>query len=272
MERSHNLPDLNRLSIVAGLIVLFYSMIPFVTLPAEELVIALPGFVFSLRIDFGTVISFLVALLAAFGSAWLIQLHPAKHKQLVLQHGFIPALTAWVIGVPLNSLERGPEWWVVLTLGAALLVLVLISEYIVVDKTSMAHLPASMGLTAVSFALYLMLAIAIRAAGLRLYLMLPALVITLALLIFRTLDLRNQGGTRNIFWMASISIFISQIVVGFHYLPIKPLTFGLILVALSYGLTSFSANYEEGQQGRLLWVEPLSLMAVLLSMAIIIPG
>ncbi len=272
MERSLTFPDLNRLSTVAGVIVLFYAMIPFVQIPAEQIAINLPSVVFALDVDFGSLISLFVAILAALGSDWLIQLHPLKEKRSFLQHGFIPALTAWVIGVPLNSLESGPEWWIVLTFGAALLVLVLISEYIVVDKNSVAHLPASMGLTIVSFSLYLMLAIAIRASSLRLFLMLPVLVGALALLVLRALYLRNQGGKRNIFWTAAISFFVGQIVIGMHYLPLKPLTFGLIIVAISLGLNTFAINYEEGLQGRMLWFEPFLLLIVLLALAVIIPG
>ncbi len=272
MDRSLTFPDLNRLSIIAGVIVLFYAIIPFVTIPAEQIAINLPPFVFALDVNFGSLISLLVAILAALGSDWLIQSHPSREKRSLLQHGFIPSLTAWVIGVPLNSLEGGPEWWIVLTLGAALLVLILLSEYIVVDKNSVAHLPASMGLTIVSFSLFLMLAIAVRASSLRLFLMLPVLVGSLALLVFRALYLRNQGGKRNIFWMAAISLFAGQIVIGMHYLPLKPLTFGLIIVAISLGLTTFAINFEEGQQGRMLWFEPFLLLFVLLSLAVIIPG
>ncbi|OJX46115.1 MAG: hypothetical protein BGO78_04320 [Chloroflexi bacterium 44-23] len=272
MDQAHTFPNLNRLSIVVGVIVLFYATIPFVQLPAEKISINLPLVVFALDINFGVVISLFVAFLAALGTDWLIQSHPIKHNQSLLQHGFIPALTAWVIGVPLNSLESGPEWWIVLTLGAGLLVLVLISEYIVVDKNSSAHLPASMGLTIVSFALYLMLAIAVKASSFRLFLMAPALVFTLSLLILRALFLRTQGGIKNIYWTAAIAIFVGQIVIGLHYLPLKPLTFGLIIVAIALGLTIFAINFEEGQQGRLLWFEPVLLMFSLLTLAIIIPG
>lgn len=272
MENSRNLPDQTRLSIVAGVIVLSYAMIPFAHLPAQNITIRLPFAVFSLNLEFGTLLSFFVALLAALGSDWLIQLHPHRQKNSLVQHGFLPALTALVIGVPLNSLHSGPEWWIVLALGAGLQVLILIAEYIVVDNSSVAHLPAAMGLTTVSFSLYLILAIALRAAGVRLYLLLPALVFSVGLLVYRTLNLRNPGGTRNIFWVAAISIFIGQIVIGLHYLPLRPLTFGLITVSFAYALTTFSSNFEEGHQGRFLWFEPLFLFLLLLSLSIFIHG
>ncbi len=272
MENSTNLPDQTRLSIVAGVIVLTYAMIPFAHLPAQSLALRLPFGIFSINLEFGTILSFFVAVLAALGSDWLIQLHPHRQKNSLIQHGFLPALTALVIGVPLNSLQSGPEWWIVLALGAGLQVLVLISEYIVVDNSSVAHLPATMGLTTISFSLYLILAIALRAAGVRLYLLLPALVFSLGLLVFRTLNLRNPGSTRNIFWVAAISLFIGQIVIGLHYLPLRPLTFGLLTVSFAYALTAFSSNYEEGHQGRLLWVEPLFLFILLFSLAIFIRG
>jgi hypothetical protein len=74
-----------------------------------------------------------------------------------------------------------------------LLILVFVAEYIVFDLSDARHVPAIVGLTAVSFALYLILIIAVRAAGLRLYLLLPALVIPIGLVSLRTLYLRLGG-------------------------------------------------------------------------------
>jgi hypothetical protein len=70
---------------------------------------------------------------------------------------------------------------------------VFIAEFIVVDYSDTRHAPATMGLTAVGFALYLIVAIAVRAAHLRLYLALPALVIPMGLVMLRTLHLRLSG-------------------------------------------------------------------------------
>jgi len=270
MERTSNLPDTNRLSIVSGVIILLYSMIPFVEFPTQQININLAIVVLNFSLNFSTIISFLVAILAALGSDWLIQSHPHRDSRSLIRHGFIPALTAWVIGVPLSSLSIGPEWWAVLALGGVLLVLVFIAEYIVVDPHSSVNIPASMGLTAVSFALYLTLAITVHAAGLRLFLLVPALVISLFLLVLRSINLRSPSGRWNYYWTIGISLFIGQVVIGLHYLPVKPLFFGLIIVAISYPLTIFASNLEEGLIGRKLWGEPIFLFVVFSTFALFI--
>jgi len=262
VEKSLNLPDTNRLSIVSGAIILLYSMIPFVDFPSQQINFNLAIVVLNFSLNFSTVISLLVAILAALGSDWLIQSHPHRESRSLIRHGFIPALTAWVIGVPLSSLSIGPEWWAVLALGGLLLVLVFVAEFIVVDPHSSLNIPASMGLTAVSFALYLTLAITVHAAALRLFLLVPALVFSLFLLILRSINLRSASGRWNYFWSIGISIFIGQFVIGLHYLPVKPLFFGLIIVAISYPLTIFASNLEEGLIDRKLWGEPIFLFMV----------
>ena len=184
MEESNQLPDFNRLSIISAVIILAYALVPFVQIPTQTLAIRFPWVVFDFKLDFAAIVSILVAILAAFGSDWLIHSHPQKQEQSIIQHGLIPALTAWVIGVPLSFLEVGIEWWVVVGLGGLLLVFVLVAEYLVVDPNSPAHLPASLGLTVISFALFLVLAIALQSSGERLFIIFPALTITLFFLLF----------------------------------------------------------------------------------------
>jgi len=168
MQVRQHLPDANRLSVVTATILLAYALTPFVKLPGQEFDIQLPGFLLQIRLNFNTVVSVLVALLAAAGTDWLMQGHPTASGVARLPNWLLPALTAWAIGVPLTTLEVSTAWWGVFALGGLLLIMVLVAEYIVVDPTDLRHTPASVGLIAVSFALYLVLAISLRASSLRL--------------------------------------------------------------------------------------------------------
>ena len=271
MDETNQLPDFGRLSIISAVIILAYALVPFVQIPPQSIVIRLPWAIFNLNFDFGTLVSILVALLAAIGVDWLIQTHPNKEGQTLVRHGMVPALTAWLIGVPLSLLEVGLEWWVVVGLGGILLTFVFVAEYLVVDSKSNAHLPASLGLTAISFALYLVLAITLQAAGVRLFLLLPALVITLFFLISRSLYLRTSGDW-NWFWSAGIAFFVGQLALGLHYLPIQPLTFGLILVSVSYPLTLLIAGVKDGRRGVSLYSEPIIMFFVLFLLALFTNG
>lgn len=269
MDEHHNLPDANRLSVLAATILLAYAFSPFIKIPERDFAVQLPGFLFLLRFDFATLVSLFAAALAATGADWLLRGHPGLGDQRTLQHWLIPAVTAWAIGVPLNTLELGGQWWVVFAFGGALLVMVFAAEYIVVDANDARQAPATAALTAVSFALYLTLAITIRAAGMRLYLAIPALAITIGLVALRTLYLQLEGRWCYA-WAAGIALAVGQLAMGLHYLPVSPLRFGLLLAGAAYALTSLGGAIEEGRPWRTLWVEPTVMLAVLWGIAFLL--
>lgn len=271
MPKTNQFPDFSRLSIISAVIILAYGLVPFVQIPAQSIAIRLPWVVFNYDLDFGSIVSILVAFLAAFGADWLIQTHPNKGTQTFIRHGLVPALTAWVIGVPLSFLEVGIEWWIVVALGGILLAFILVAEYLVVDSNSEAHLPASLGLTAISFALFLVLAIALQASGMRLFLLVPALSITLFFLVSRSLYLRTAGDW-NWFWSFGVAFFVGQIALGLHYLPIQPLSFGLVLAGIAYPLTLLIIAHKEGKKGFNLLIEPLILFIFLLFLGLVTNG
>jgi len=214
----------------------------------------------------------MVAALAAVGSDWLLRDHPAHFGQALgwrstLQHWILPALTAWVIGFPLNNLSATPEWWIIFAMGGVLLVLVFIAEYSVADVADIRHPAATVVLTALSFSLFLILAIAIRSANFRLYLMLPTLALAAWLVSLRTLYLR-LGGKWFFAWAFVMAVVAGQIAMALHYWPVSPIRFGLILLGPSYALTSLVGGYEEGGPARSWLVEPAVMLALLWGLAI----
>jgi hypothetical protein len=271
MEEHQHLPDTNQLSVLAATILLAYALTPFVRIPETTLALRLPFGIFSLQLNFGTLVSLLTAVLAAVGTDWLLRSHPHPGQGPLLPHGLLPALTAWVIGVPLGNLQMGLQWWAVFAMGGGLLVLVFIAEYIVVDLQDARQGPAAAGLTALSFALYLILAIAARAAGLRLYLLLPLLVSALVLICLRTLYLR-AGGSWHLGWTFGIGVVAAELLVGLQYWPITPLAYGLIVTGLVYALTSVASSMEDGRSWPALLVEPGIVMGLLWGLAFVMGG
>lgn len=271
IDEHQHLPDVNRLSILVAVILLAYALTPFVNLPERALSLQLPGMFIALRFTFPALISVIAAILAGTGSAWLFQNHPHYHDRRARIYWLLPALTAWAVGNTLGTLEVGPEWWAVFALGGALLVLVLLAEYIVLDDYDIRHAPASIGLTAVSFGLYLILAVAARAAGLRLYEILATLVPSMALLSLRTLFLRLNGRWC-IAWALGIALFVGQLAIGLHYFPTPPLRYALLLVGPAYALTSLAGGVEEGRPLRRLWVEPAIMLVAIGALAFLIQG
>ncbi|KAF0108189.1 MAG: hypothetical protein FD147_2363 [Chloroflexi bacterium] len=261
------MPNIDRLSVVTAMILLAYALTAFINFPTQLLNIQLPGFLFTVRINFITFISLVVTVLAAAGSDWLISDHPHYGDENRVQHWLLPAFTALVIGVPLDALRVSPSWWAVFGLGGLLLVGVFISEYIAVDQSDIRYAIARVSLSAVSLALLLVLLIAVRGAGLRLYLVLAAVIPAIGLVSAKTLHLRLGGW--NIAWAIGIALVIVQITAGFFYLPLKPLQFGLVLLGITYGLISLAGNIEEKRAPQTMWIEPLIVFSIFSFIAII---
>ncbi len=267
MEDSHFLPDTDRLSVLAAAIMLAYVLLPLVKIPERLFTVQILGIFFSLHLNFSTITAILSAALAAAGTDWLLRGHPRLGQASTFQHWLLPALTAWVIGVPLSSLAGGWQWWSVLAFGGLMLVLVLVAEYIVVDLTDVRHVLASIGLTAVSFALFLILTISLAAAESRLYVLLPAVMLAIFLVVLRTLYLR-LGGRWCLTWALGIALLVGQFAAGLHYWPLSPLSFGLAVLGLAYALTSVAGGLEEGRPWQSLWFEPAFMLIVLWGLAI----
>ncbi len=266
-EERRFLPDMDRLSILTSVILLAYAVMPFVTLTTPDIVIRIIKAEFIFRLNFSTIISILTSALAAAGMNWLLGDHPHFSRKSGWQHWILPALTAWVIGVPLRTLSIGLQWWVVFAFGGLLLVLVFLAEYIVVDLSDVRHTVASLGLTAVSFALFLVISIAVRAADWRVYLLAPVLSIPAFLVSLRSLYLRLEGHWC-VAWSAGIALFIGQLGIALHYWPIMPLTFGLLILGPAYALTNLAAAIEEERPWHTLWIEPTVMLLLIWGLAV----
>jgi hypothetical protein len=271
MDEHSHLPDINQLSVLIATILLAYALTPFVHIPEIALSLRLPFGVFSYNLNFGTIVSVLTAVLAAVGADWLMRSHPHAQGVPLWLNLLLPALSALTIGVPLGTLAIGLQWWAVFVMGGALLAGVFLAEYIVVDFEDTRHGLATIGLTALSFALYLILAISARAASLRLYLLLPLLVGPLALVSMRTLYLRAGRGW-HFAWSIGIVIVTAEVIVGLQYWPLSPLTYGLILTGLAYGLTSVASAVEDARPWPALLIEPGLIMGLLWTLAFALRG
>ena len=267
MIKPRYLPDTDRLSVLAAMILLAYALARFIDIPAKELAFQLPGVYLTLQFNVRTIVAFLVAGLTASGADWLLRQHPALGSGGTYEHWLLPALTAWVIGIPLFQMPLGPLWWAWFALGGGALMLVLVAEYIVVDPDDVRQPVAAAGLTAVSFALYLTLAIALRFSEMRLYLILPALILAAALVSLRTLHLRLHG-VWAIIPSGLIALLCGQFAAALYYWPLSPVSFGLAVLGPAYALTSLIANLIEQQPLKMAILEPAIVLAVVWSTAL----
>jgi hypothetical protein len=269
-EQHHHLPDSNRLSVMIAAILLVYAITPWIKLPETELALPVLGVDFSIRLNVATLAAALAVALAAAGADWLLRGHPeleGRKSVQTFQHLLLPSLTAWIIAMTLASIESGMRWWSVFAFGSLLLVLILVGEYIVVDLSDARHALATMGLTGVSYALLLVLIITNRASGLRLYLMFPSLFIPVALVVLRAMYLRLSGRWCYA-WSMGIALVVGQLATGLHYTALSPVSFGLLILGLTYGLTSLAGSIEEKRPIRSSWLEPAVMTTILWLLAI----
>jgi hypothetical protein len=271
MQSKASWPDLERLSIVTATIMLAFALTQLISFPAQSFSFTLLGILVDFVLDFSTFVIAFSVFLAAAGIDWLLQSHPEKHRYehpwAFIRHWIVPVLTSLVIGVALTTFAGSLLWWVVYILGSLLLFAVFIAEYSVVAAESNVNPLAMVGLTALSFVLYLLLAIAVFSADIRLYIRLPLLGIGAMMVISRAFYLRL--GKWHTLWAFVNSLIISEIVVGFHYLPLNPIQLGLLLVGAAYALTSVVTAIDEARKSWAFWGEPAAMLLLTLLVSLI---
>ena len=243
-ENRSYLPSADRVGVLIASVLLTFALTRLIQSPQFTLTIELPGFYFAYPLTLGTAMTILAAALTAAGMDWLTRGHPSLGKKPNIEHLMLPTLTTFVIGSPLALLPNGITWWIAFAFGASLLVIVFLAEYITVEPSAPSYAFARAGLTALAYALFLILATSLRFSGVRMFLLFPVVLIVAGLISLRILHL--DGTDRWDFpWALGIGIVCSQIGAGLHYWPLTPIQFGLALTGPLYALTMLSASLTE---------------------------
>jgi hypothetical protein len=208
------------------------------------LAIQFPGFYFAYSLTLGTAMTLMAGGLMATGMDWLLRGHPGLQERRTIDHWMLPTLTALIIGIVLDILPRGPAWWIGLITGAVILVAVLVAEYITVDPGAPLYALAAAGLTALSYALFLLFVISLRLGAARLFLVVPAVFVAAGLVTLRTLHLRFSERW-DFPWALGIGLVCAQAAAGLHYWPLSSLQFGLAVLAPLYALNALASALSE---------------------------
>lgn len=269
MDESRYLPDSDRVGVLTATVLLAFAVTHLIQAPEFNIELQLPGFFLLLPLNLSTAMTVLTAGLTATGMDWLLHSHPSLNGRPTYQWWILPTLTTFVIGVPLSILPGGGTWWVGFLVAGIFLFFVFVAEYVVVDPGAPYYAASIAGLTAVSYTLFLILAVALRYSSARLYLLLPALFLAAFLASLRIVHLRLSGRWEYA-WSVGIAFVCIQIAAGLHYLPLSPIQFGLMLVGLLYSLTSFGMNLLEDQPARRAILEPAVIVSLCWGLAILI--
>lgn len=269
MNERKYLPDSDHIGVLTSTILLAYALSRLIQAPEFNLEVQLPGFYLLLPLNMSTAMSLLTAGLTATGMDWLLRGHPSLNNRRTFQWWILPTLTTFVIGVPLSILPDGAAWWIGFAVGGAFIFFVFLAEYIVVDADAPYYASAMAGLTAISYTLFFILAVALRYSEVRLYILIPALFLAAGFTSLRILHLRFSGRWEYA-WTAGIAFVCIQIAAGLHYWPISPIQFGLMLVGPLYGLTNLAANLGEDQPAQRAALEPAVATALCWGLAVFI--
>jgi hypothetical protein len=263
MPEKHYLPDPTRLSILSASILLAFALTRIVNTPHYGITIPLIGMTISLSLNLNTLIVLLAAGLTGTGMGWLLQTHPSLEKGEAREHWLLPTLTVLVSGVALYTLPPTSIWWLGFGLEAVILLVVFYAEFVAVDPADSWYPFATAILTVLAFVIFLILAVALRASNMRLYLLAPALFLGGGLVGLRTLHLRLNERWE-ITWAIGIALVTLQLGAALYYMPLTPVRFGLGLLGPVYALTSLAVSLAEGRPFRQAILEP-AVMFILLS-------
>lgn len=268
-EEHRHLPDANRLSVLIAAILLAFALAQVVETQPYSIAFDILGIRISLPLNLTFASTLLAAGLTAAGMDWLLRGHPHFEKRNTFQHWLLPALTTFVIGIPLYSLQAGAAWWFSFALGGVLLLLVFLAEYIILDPSDVRYPAASAGLTALSFALFLTLASGLSFVGARLMLIVLVVFFAAMMVSLRALHLR-LAERWEFAWAAGIGLACTQVAIALHYWPLSPIQFGLALLGPLYALTGLTINLGDGMSVRRASVEGLIVLTLFWIAALVV--
>lgn len=266
MKLSGRLPDTERFSVLMAVILLAYTTARFVNLPVRNFSLELAGVFLPVQFNINTIVSVLVAGLTASGMDWLLEQHPKVKSGAQYSHWLLPALTAWIISLPLANLPLSPLWWLAFFTGALLLSLILVAEYVSADPQDRLYPVVSIALSALAYGMFLTLAISLKALVVRLVLTLPALAFASFLVSYRIQLLRTPE-KRGWLPLLGVTLISVEIAGALHYFPLSAISFGLALLGALYALNSFLFSLADGNSEKEAIKEPLVTLILFWALA-----
>lgn len=267
MLTGRTLPNQERLSIVVATILLAYALAQSVNVANRIIPLHFVGVYIPISINFNNLVTLAVAGMTASGTDWLLRDHPNHNQRSAYPHLLLPALSAWSLNVILNNLAGTNVFWLVFSTGGALLILVIFAEYIALDSEDIRYPVAVALLNALSFAIFLALTVSLRSSEPRLILTLPVIAFAAGTLSLRII---NLGDAKH--WhlpqATACLVLLSQLAAALHYLPIQPISYGILLLGWLYAIISFIQNILHSPLSRRTLIEPISVILILWVLAL----
>jgi hypothetical protein len=242
-------PNRDRLSALAALVLLAISLVRIVVLPELVGRIEVFGLAVSLHISTGLILLLLASAVTVTGSDWLVRSHPrlvAGPRRY--DHLILPGLSTLAFGLVLISLPEGPGLWIGLPLAAALLLAVLVAEFLVVDATDPRAETAALGLRASAIAVLGIGLTGILGQETRAFFAIPAAWVGSAAVAWRILRLHTGRAAPWSYALATGAV-TAELAWALHYWPLAPLAASLSLTVITYLTIGLIEAHLEGRLG-----------------------
>lgn len=264
-------PDSQRLSTVMAITLLAYAGSRFIQTPGQVLALELAGIYLPLQMSVNGAVALFVAGLTAAGVDWMLQADDALPRPSRFRHWTLPAMTAWVLSLLLGNQPFDLSWWLTLALCIVLLLAVIIGEFASALPQHRFHWLAGQVLRFLTLGLFLILAITVRAVGLRLFLALPAIALG-AFAAFSRLQLLLPNQAWRPVSMAGLTFLCVQAAAALHYLPFSALGYGLALFGLVFALNHFFSALQQDLPWQAPAREAMIALAIFWGLALLVRG
>ncbi len=256
-------PDRDRLSTLTALVILSYALIRIVVLPIFSAELAFAGLIFEFKVDTRLIMLTLAAALTVAGADWLLRSHPSlKPGEPTFEHWIVPGLTALAAGIILTRLPDGPALWVGLVAGAALLMAVLLAEFLIHDPTDPRHDLAALVLRTLAYLLMVGILFTMHAVDLRSVYRVPLSLVVVAVISWRLLQLSPSDDGQAVVSALIVGGISAQLVWALHYWPLPSFRFALIVGLFVYVSNGLMETLRAGEMSRARLIELTSVALV----------
>lgn len=230
-----------------ALVLLAYSLIRIVALPSAAIQYSLFGLLVRFDLNTSTMMIGLAALITISGADWVIRSHPAARAERAgAEHWVLPGLASLGIGAIVIRLPAGAILAAGLVGAAALFAVVIIGEFISVDRSDPRFPIAGLGLRVLAYVLLGGTLFAILATGERAIFAVPMMLLASLGVSWRLLRLESRDQPMLGFALL-IGWTVAQIGWALHYWPLPPMKSALILTMATYlGIEFIEGHLDEG--------------------------
>jgi hypothetical protein len=255
---TRHLPNLDRLSVLTAVILLAYALARALDLPTRSVGTTLFGSALGFELNGPVLMLLLVAALISAGSDTLIRSHPRLAGwtgYATVVHWIVPGAAALALGNVLNRTPDGPLWWLGLGLSAVVLIGVLVAEYTVVDRDDTAWDAAALALTAISYALALVLFALLNSLNARAVISASAAGLIAAALAMRLFALKAAPLGRAALYAALVGLITAEAVWAVSYWRVSASSAALLALVPFYLSVGVAQQQLAGRLTRRIWVE-----------------